>query len=214
MNAKTEKDSLVKHWRKTHLVNDERVISAFLKVPRESFVLPEFRSDAYHDHPLPTLKNQTISQPTTVMMMTDHAKVSEGMKVLEVGAGSGYQAAILSTLVGPKGKVITVDIDKDLTIFAHKNLKNYKNVTVILAKEDSIGYSNRAPYDRIIVTAALPRLPNELLSQLKDGGVMVLPVGTEYLQEILVVEKIRNTLVNIVRLGSFQFVPVKGKFGF
>ncbi len=212
MNSR--KEALLRHWTKEQVITDQHVLNAFKKVPREKFVLPKYKDEAYHDYPLPIPAEQTISQPTTVLIMTENLRVEKGQKILEVGTGSGYQAALLSVLVGNKGKIITTEVVPELFEFALKNLKSYKNVQIMKVTQESLGYKKEAPYDRIIVTAALPEIPQTLYEQLKEGGIIVAPVGSEYSQELFAVEKIRKSLVNMKRLGMFQFVPVRGRYGF
>jgi len=161
----------------------KKVIAAFKKIPREEFVLPEWRAEAYEDMPLPILSGQTISQPTTVVLMLDALELKTGMKVLEIGAGSGYNAALLSKLAK---KVYSIERIKELAEFAKKSLKKIgiKNVKVIHA-DGKKGYVKEAPYDRIIVTAAREKIPPALLKQLKDKGVLLMPVGPAYGQELI-----------------------------
>lgn len=207
------KDNLVQYWEKSGLIKDKRVIEAFKDVPREKFILKEHSNEAYGDYPLPIFDNQTISQPTTVMIMTQALEVKPGNKVLEIGTGSGYQAAILSKLVGSKGVVVTTEIRERLVDFAKKNLEavGIKNVYVMHA-DGSKGYEKEAPYDRIIVTAAAPAPPDVLVRQLKVGGILLIPVGSFYVQEML---KIRKTKKGLEKesLGTFRFVPLQGEHG-
>ena len=202
------KGMLIEKWKALGLA-DEKLLTAFRNVPRELFVLERFVSEAYGDYPLPILSGQTISQPTTVMVMTAALELKPGYKVLEVGSGSGYQAAIIAELVKPEGKVITVDVIKGLVDFAANNLKkaNIKNVEVI-HYNGSTGYSKEAPYDRIIVTAAAPTIPKPLLAQLKVGGILVIPVGPSYTQELLKIRKTAKDKFDIKNLGDFVFVPL------
>jgi protein-L-isoaspartate(D-aspartate) O-methyltransferase len=206
-----EKEFLAKQWSS---FIDKRVIDAFMKVKRENFVLKEFLQYSYEDAPLPILDEQTISQPTTVMMMTNALEVKEGQKILEVGAGSGYQAAILAELVGEKGKVITTDIIAEVCEFARENIRNagIKN-TEVICYDGSTGYEKEAPYNRIIVTAACPRIPQPLIEQLKLEGIIVAPVATMFGQEMLKVRKHEASL-ETKSLGYFAFVPLTGKYGF
>ncbi len=205
-----QKEALIDYWIKSGLVTNKRVIDAFRAVPRELFVLEEYKDSAYEDIALPIMANQTISQPTTVMIMTQALGVEEGQKVLEVGTGSGYQAAILSRLVGKKGVIYTTELIEELAGFAKKNLEEagIKNVR-ILKTDGSMGYKPKAPYDRIIVTAASPDVPKALVLQLKKNGMLVIPVGSLYAQKMLKVWKNGKT----EDLGEFQFVPLKGKYG-
>jgi protein-L-isoaspartate(D-aspartate) O-methyltransferase len=196
------KEALLTYWKISGLVKSKRVLDALAKVPRENFVLEKYREFAYLDEPLPLLAGQTISQPTTVAIMTDSLNVKPGQKVLEVGTGSGYQAAILAELVGPKGKVFTVERIKALVQFAKKNLKRYKNVKVIYA-DGTKGYKRAAPYDRIIVTACAAQLPDILFAQLKEKGIMVIPIEDKMYR----ITKIRGK-PKFEDLGWFVFVPL------
>ncbi len=201
---------LAKMWRENGTVKDNAIIDAFLSVPRELFILPEYAADAYSDYPLPILAGQTISQPTTVMIMTQALAPKKGDKILEVGTGSGYQAAILSKIVGTKGKIISTEIIPQLFEFARRNLTKagIKNVELVLG-DGGRGYAEQAPYDKIIVTAASLKIPPKLIEQLKEGGVMVIPVG-EYSQRMLRCIKKNNTLVE-ESIGDFLFVPLTGE---
>lgn len=204
-NNMMSKDILIDNWR-IHFNFSEESIRAFKDVPRENFVVPEFKHRAYDDIALPTLKDQTISQPTTVMIMTNALEVKTKQKILEIGTGSGYQTAILSKLVGPKGRVYTVEIVPELIKFASKNLQSYSNIKII--KPRTLGYKKEAPYDRVIVTAAAKEIPYELFEQLKPKGIMVIPVGPENnAQSLLKIKK--NKELNIENLGDFIFVPLK-----
>ncbi len=206
------KEALAKMWLSEGTVRDNAIIDAFLSVPRELFVPKEYERDAYADYPLPIPAGQTISQPTTVMMMTQALEPRKGDKILEVGSGSGYQAAILARIVG-SGKVITTEIISGLVVFAKGNLERagIRNVEVIGA-DGSKGYSPEAPYDKIIVTAASPRIPRKLVEQLKEGGMIVIPVGPRYSQQIIKGVKKNGRLVK-QSIGDFVFVPLTGEEG-
>ena len=209
-----KKESLVNYWKETDQITDDKVIEAFKVVPRENFILPQHAEHTYSDFPLPIHGGQTISQPTTVMLMTQALDVKEVMKVLEIGAGSGYQAAILSKLVGKKGQVYSVDFVPELVSFAQQNLRKSgcPNVTVSFG-DGSQGFAAKAPYDRIIVTAAAPKIPPPLLEQLKDGGILIIPVNNEFLGQTM--KKITKKGGKIIEeeLGYFQFVPLRGRYG-
>lgn len=209
-----QNEKLVKHLISSGVLKTPRIIEAFLNVPRHLFVPPEQLPYAYHDVALPTYKGQTISQPYTVAFMTELLEPREGDKILEVGAGSGWQAAILGYVVGSKGKVITIEIDEDLVEFARRNLRKVgiKNVEVVHG-DGSVGYEKEAPYDRIIVTAACPDVPRPLIEQLKVGGRLVAPVGSMFGQRMLLLEKDKDGIRKSFH-GSFVFVPLKGKYGF
>ena len=184
----------------------KKVITAFKQVPRQEFVLPEWKKEAYEDTALPIMAGQTISQPSTVVLMIDALEVSKGMKVLEIGAGSGYNAAILSKIAG---KVYSIERIKELAKFARQNLKKtgIKNVTVINA-DGKKGYAKEAPYDRIIVTAAAEKIPETLLKQLKDGGILLMPVGPEYGQELIRARRKGKDYL-YEKLGGYIFVPLR-----
>ncbi|RMD59913.1 MAG: protein-L-isoaspartate(D-aspartate) O-methyltransferase [Nitrospirae bacterium] len=167
-------------------IKDERVIKAMEETPRHLFVSPDLADRAYEDYPLPIGHGQTISQPYIVAIMTELLRLKGDEKVLEIGTGSGYQAAILSKLAK---EVYTIEIIKDLAESAKERLRllGYKNVHVIWG-DGYKGLIEYAPFDCIIVTAAPPKIPEALIKQLKVGGRMVIPVGTFY-QELVLIEK-------------------------
>jgi protein-L-isoaspartate(D-aspartate) O-methyltransferase len=200
-----DKEILIKELIAGGYLKSKSVIEAFRKIRREDFILEEHKNEAYGNYPLPIGEGQTISQPLTVAFMTEALGVKKGQKILEIGAGSGYQAAILSEIAGD-GRIITVEINEKVFEFAKKNLKNFKNVTVIHG-DGSMGYEKEAPYDRIIVTASAPEVPGMLTGQLKKGGKLVVPVGNE----MILLEK--NDRIKKTMLGYFSFVPLLGKFG-
>lgn len=206
---------LIDYWKRSGTIKDKKLLKAFEEVPRELFIRKGFEEEAYFDNPLPIGKGQTISQPSTVMIMTQALELKEGQKVLEVGAGSGWQAAIIAKLVGQKGKVITTEIIPELAEFAKDNIKKakIKNVKVI-NYDGSQGYKKEAPYDRCIITAACPRIPPPIIGQLKEGGILVAPISSLVFGQDMI--KLRKTSSGIEQesLGSFVFVPLKGKYGF
>jgi len=189
-------------------VRDKRVLEAMAAVPREQFVPPEYREVAYEDRPLPIGFGQTISQPLIIAMMTEALELTGSERVLEVGTGSGYQAGILAKLAG---FVVTTERIPELARKARDLLLKlgYHNVEVQVSGE-RLGWPSEAPYDAIIVTAAAPKVPPELLAQLKTGGRMVIPIGSLYLQELYKLTKgsKRNTVRN---LGGCRFVPLIAK---
>ncbi len=204
-------DKLLNYWRSDKIITDNKILRAFKSVDRRKFVPSYLRLYAYDDKPLPIGEGQTISQPTTVAIMVQALEPKPGDKILEVGAGSGYVAAILSKCVGKMGKVITIEYLKSIYKMAKNNLKKYSNVEVVLG-DGSKGYEKEAPYDRIIVSAASPTIPKPLLSQLRDGGTMVIPVG-EFIQEMYKITK-KDGKIKKEGLGEFRFVELKGEFGF
>lgn len=189
-------------------IEDERVLAAMARVPRELFVPEEERHLAYEDRPLPIGFEQTISQPFIVAVMTQALGLTGNEKVLEIGAGSGYQAAILAELAR---LVVTVERLPVLAEAASGVLKSlgYANVIVHLAKE-TLGWPDEAPYDAIIATAGAPRVPPDLLAQLAIGGRLVIPVGSRFTQELYKVTRHRrkNTIKD---LGGCRFVSMIGK---
>jgi len=189
-------------------IRDERVLAAMARVPRERFVPPDEQSLAYEDRPLPIGFGQTISQPFIIALMTAELMLTGSEKVLEVGTGSGYQAAILAELAQ---LVITTERLPFLAESARSVLDNlgYTNVMVHSA-EETLGWQSEAPYDAIIVTAGAPRVPVDLLAQLAIGGRLVIPVGSRYLQELYKITKRKRK--NIVEnLGGCRFVSLIGK---
>jgi len=209
------KQKLIDYWKRSGTIKDEKLLNAFKEVPRELFIKDDFEEEAYGDYPLPIGSGQTISQPTTVMLMTQALELKQGQKVLEVGAGLGWQAAIIGKIIGNKGKVITTEIIPELAEFAKNNIKKakIKNVEVI-NYDGSQGYKKEAPYDRCIITAACPKIPPPLINQLKTGGILVAPVGSLVFGQDMV--KLRKIKAGIEKesLGSFVFVPLKGKYGY
>jgi len=189
-------------------IRDERVLAAMARVPRERFVPPGGQHLAYEDMPLPIGLEQTISQPYIVALMTEALELTGSEKVLEVGTGSGYQAAILAKLAQ---RVITTERLPALAKAARKVLSSlgYTNIEVHVAKE-TLGWQREAPYDAIMVTAGAPRVPVDLLAQLAVGGRLVIPVGSRYVQELYKITKRRRK--NIVQnLGGCRFVSLIGK---
>ena len=209
-----QKISLVDFWRQEYHFG-ERELKAFSSINRELFIPQGLRDVAYEDRPLPLLRGKTISQPTTVMIMTAALEVQEGDKVFEVGSGSGYQAAILSKLVGKKGKVYSMEVIPELIEFATQNLKKaaIKNVEIIEG-DGSKGLENEGPFDRIIITAACKEFPEPLIEQLKPEGLILGPVGDEQEQEMVVGMKEKDGRLSLHFLGQFTFTPMYGKYGF
>ncbi len=194
-------------------ISSETVIRAMEQVPRERFVPQDSRHMAYLDLPLSIGEGQTISQPYIVAMMTEAMELSGGDRVLEIGTGSGYQTAILSALT-PRGRVVSMERVPALMQQARQRLEElgYRNVEVQLAGS-SLGCPSKGPYDAIIVTAAAPRLPKSLISQLAIGGRLVIPVGTLSQQELVQARRTDEGL-SLRVLGPCRFVPLLGAEAF
>lgn len=205
------KQDLFRHLRRN--IRSQSVLNAMERVPRECFVPPEGRHLAYLDIPLSIGEGQTISQPFIVALMTEALELRGYEHVLEVGTGSGYQAAVLSLLV-PRGEVISVERVPLLAENARAVLQklHYDNVTVELAGP-TLGAPHHAPFDAIIVTAASPQVPDSLVSQLAVGGRLVIPVGSREDQELMKVIR-TDEGVSIRWLGPCRFVPLIGEEAF
>ena len=186
-------------------IDDSRTLRAMAKVPREKFVAKELQARAYEDRPLPIGYGQTISQPFIVAFMTQELKPKPTDHILEVGTGSGYQAAVLAELVA---EVYTIEIVKPLAESAEVRLRElgYKNVHV-KAGDGYKGWREHAPFDAIIVTAAPDHVPQPLVEQLKEGGRMIIPVGKTFAQELYLLEK-RGGVVKQTAVIPVKFVPL------
>jgi protein-L-isoaspartate(D-aspartate) O-methyltransferase len=189
-------------------IKDKRVLAAMRSIPRELFVPSESRHSAYEDRPLPIGCDQTISQPFIIALMTEALELTGKEKVLEVGTGSGYQAAILAKLAR---SVVTTERVPALAETARRVLDKlgYTNIEVHLA-EETLGWQRGAPYDAIMVTAAAPKVPSDLLAQLRMGGRLVIPVGSRYIQELYKITKGRKKM-EVQNLGGCRFVSLIGK---
>jgi protein-L-isoaspartate(D-aspartate) O-methyltransferase len=197
------RDRLVESLRRD--IRDERVLSAFARVPRERFVPLELVDQAYEDRALPIGEGQTISQPTMVAIMLEALELAGDERVLEVGTGSGYQAALLSLLAR---EVITVERIPELAATAANRLQmlGYDNVRVVVAGQE-LGWPEGAPYDGIVVAAGAPEPPPSLVEQLAPGGRLVVPAGAMRAQQLVRVTK-REFGVTLERLGACRFVPL------
>ncbi len=191
-------------------VRDPRVLDAMLRVPRHEFVTEDFVSGAYADQPLPIGEGQTISQPFMVGAMTQALELEGEERVLEIGTGSGYQAAVLALLAR---EVHSVESVATLAAIARERLSRlgYKNVHVHTG-DGTLGWPTAAPYDAIVVTAAAPHVPSPLVEQLAEGGRMVIPVGPPTEQELLLVRKIKGRTTSET-LHYCRFVPLLGRHG-
>lgn len=204
------RERLVETQLKPRGIDGLLVLGAFLEVPRHEFVPKELWAEAYADYPLPMGDGQTISQPYIVALMTQAAQLKKEDKVLEIGTGSGYQAAILSKICQ---EVYSIERIESLAQKARETLERlgYKNIKVKVG-DGSKGWQEFAPFDAIIVTAASPSVPKTLVEQLKEGGRLVIPLGNLYLQELFRFTKKGNRLEE-ENLGGVRFVPLIGEEG-
>ncbi|MDH7515212.1 MAG: protein-L-isoaspartate(D-aspartate) O-methyltransferase [Bacteroidota bacterium] len=208
MHFDEERAELVRQLR-ARGITDESVLKAIGDVPRHVFVPEIWLSRAYDDCALPIACGQTISQPYTVAFMTQLLTVVPGHKVLEIGTGSGYQAAVLAEM---GARVFTIEWHPELLEQARRTLDLLGYNVASKAGDGSVGWSEFAPYDRIIVTAGAPEVPPSLVRQLADGGVLVAPVGTQQVQAMVRLHK-RGASVTATRYEGFKFVPLVGKEG-
>lgn len=188
-------------------ITDANVLTAMGKVERHLFVDPMFVNRAYEDNALPIGSEQTISQPYTVAFMTQALKPVKGMKVLELGTGSGYQSAVLATI---GCRVFTIERHLSLLISARKMFDAQHLKIASKGGDGSIGWSEHAPYDGIIVTAGSPAIPDPLVNQLVEGGRIVIPVGDRDSQQLIIGTKLKDSLLKEIVEG-FKFVPLIGK---
>ncbi len=192
-------------------IKNPRVLDAFKKIERHKFVSQEFAASAYADFPVPIGEGQTISQPYIVALMTEYLDLTGSERVLEIGTGSGYQAAILAELAK---EVYTVERVESLAKQA-ENLLNelgYKNIK-IKTGDGTLGWPEQAPFDRIIITAASPAIPPPLSEQLKEGGKLILPLGEVFSQVLTLAEK-KQGVLQYQGICGCMFVPLVGKYGF
>lgn len=204
-------NDLIVYLKNLKFLTDDCVESALRNIPRHEFVPESELEYAYANEPLSIMKKQTISQPGVVTRMTEWLDVKNDQNILEIGTGSGWQSAILSYLVG-SGTVYSIERHPELVKFAQENLKklNIDNVHVILG-DGTLGYSQKSPYDRIIVTAACNKIPLSLLDQLSENGLIIAPVGDSS-QSLVLLQKTSKGMVEIKKQSKYVFVPLVGKF--
>ncbi|WP_048190125.1 protein-L-isoaspartate O-methyltransferase [Methanobacterium sp. SMA-27] len=210
------REQLVSNLSDRGYINSEIVKDAMIKVPREEFMTPETKSYAYLDRPIPLKNGQTISAPHMVAIICEKLGLQKGMKVLEIGTGFGYNAAVVAEIIGPEGHVYTIERIETLKNTAEQNLNRTgysKNVTVILG-DGTNGYNEQAPYDRIYATASAPKIPEPLKKQLKIGGRLITPIGRDTsVQELLCLTRINENEYKSHNLGGVVFVPMIGEHG-
>jgi len=211
---------LVDSLRREGIIRSEAVERAMLKVPREMFLPPSLRDEAYLDTPLPIGCAQTISAPHMCAILCEHLELREGQRVLEVGTGSGYQAALLAEIVAPSnsnqpGHVYSLEVIQQLVSFSTENLERtgYLDRVTVIHADGSLGYREKQPYDRVVVTAASPVVPSPLVEQLREGGRLLIPLERGFfMQELYLVEKKKGKEVRTA-LMPVAFVPLRGQYG-
>ncbi len=206
-----EREKLLADLESGGYLNDPRLEEAMLEVPRHVFVPKELRDAAYEDRPLPIGFGQTVSAPHMVAMMSTALQLTGGEKVLEVGTGVGYHAAIVRHLVGPKGRVISVEFLPELVQLAKKNLRAAKSKVEVHEGDGFNGWPEEAPYDAVYVTCAIPDIPEALVDQLKEGGHFIAPVGITRCQ-LMAGRKVDGEL-ELDDLGPCLFVNAQGELG-
>jgi protein-L-isoaspartate(D-aspartate) O-methyltransferase len=215
MNFSEKRMKMVDYLISEGRIYSEPVISAMREVPREVFVPKAQKSLSYKDTPLTIGEGQTISAPHMVGIMLEALDLLPGQKVLEVGAGSGYHAAVVGSMIKPSGHLYTIERISKLAVRARDNIKKTgldKYITIIEG-DGSVGLEKNAPYDRIFVTCASPGVPPPLRDQLKEGGKLLIPSGSSYVSDLLLITKTGDKFKE-ENLGGCAFVPLIGEYGF
>ncbi len=222
MNYKEKRKKLVESLIERKILTDQRVIDAMLRVPREEFLPEKARPSAYIDSPLSIGSDQTISAPHMNAMMCEILELEEGDKILEVGTGSGYHAALCAEIISTKknknpGHIYSIERYKELADRARENIKKtgYNERVTVIFGDGTLGYPEEAPYDKILVTAASPnKIPPPLKNQLKIGGILCIPAGTKnYIQNLYKIRKLEGEF-KTKTITSVRFVPLIGHYGF
>jgi protein-L-isoaspartate(D-aspartate) O-methyltransferase len=210
MNFQKARDRMVEAQLVGRGIRNPRVLEALRRVPRHLFVEEALKEQAYSDYPLPIGDKQTISQPYIVALMSEALELQGDEKLLEIGTGSGYQAAVLAELAG---RVFSIERFPALAYRANQTLQKlgYQNILIRVA-DGSLGWPDEAPFDGIMATAGTPRIPQPLVDQLKVGGRLVLPVGDRLSQELVLVERTAEGIQK-TNLGGVRFVDLVGKWG-
>jgi protein-L-isoaspartate(D-aspartate) O-methyltransferase len=211
-DSAAEREAMVERQLKRRGIDDRAIVDAFLAVPREAFVGPEFAHLAYGDHPLPIEAGQTISQPYIVALMIQAAGIARGDTVLEVGAGSGYAAAVIGRIAS---RVIAIERQHDLVEVARERLERlgYTNVEVVEG-DGTRGWPAEAPYDAILASASGSHVPHALLAQLAPGGRIVMPIGEPgWVQQLVKATRRADGVIERQTLGDVRFVPLIGEEG-
>ncbi|MFP4000300.1 MAG: protein-L-isoaspartate O-methyltransferase [Thermoplasmata archaeon] len=212
---KKKRNNLIDGLIRRGYVESDKVEKAMRKVPRHEFVPENIRDRAYVDTPQPIGEGQTISAPHMVAMMVENLDLDRGQKVLEVGGGLGYHAAVIAEVVGYEGEVYSLEYKTSLAKSAKKRVKKigYQNIEIIKG-DGSSGYEKKAPYDRISVACGAPEIPPPLMKQLLVGGKILIPIGSKFFQKLIKATKIEEGKIEKSNLGGVRFVPLKGAYGF
>lgn len=215
MDFELERKKLINSLRRRNYITKPEVISAMMRVPRHYFVPGDIVQFAYHDSPQQIGAGQTISAPHMVGIMAEKLDLKPGHKVLEIGGGCGYHAAVVAEIVKPQGHVYSVELIEVLATMARENIKKcgLENMVTVIHGDGGLGLPQYAPYDRIYVTAASPNVPPPLLEQLKDKGKLLVPSGGRHFQTLIFCEKKGNKVIR-KDYGGCVFVPLRGKYGF
>ena len=198
------KEELLQNLKRQGFV--DKIIQAFSKVRREDFIKLDLQKFAYENIALPINDGETISQPSTIAFMLSLLKVHENQKIMEIGSGCGYVLALISEIVGKNGRVSGVEISHKLAEKSKQTLKNYKNIS-IFNKNGREGLPRQAPFDRILISAALEKIPDIVLNQLKEDGIIVAPIGDASMQTLISMQKHENNFFVLKRIPGFLFVP-------
>jgi protein-L-isoaspartate(D-aspartate) O-methyltransferase len=209
-----ERNRLVDDLKRRGYVTSKLVEDAMRRVPREEFLPVELREEAYIDSPLPIGEGQTISAPHMVAIMAENLDLKPGLKILEVGTGSGYHAAICADVIAPNGHIYSMERITSLASSAEDNLKRtgYARLVTVILGDGSKGLPDHAPYDRIFVAAGAPDVPSPLTAQLANGGKLLVPVGSRWYQDLIRVTR-KGAKLEKENLGGCIFVPLVGEYG-
>ena len=207
------RNKMVSYLEKINYIKSESVKNAFLKVDRSNFIPEDLKDEAYKDTPLSIGWGQTISAPSMIALMLEVSELKYEIKTLEIGTGSGYNAALITEICGEEN-VVTIERIPEVYQFGTENLKRAGYHVKIVLGDGTKGFEEDAPYDRIIATAAAPEIPKSWKDQLKEGGMIIAPVGKErYYQELLVLKKNRDGTFDTNKYGGCIFVPLVGENG-
>jgi protein-L-isoaspartate(D-aspartate) O-methyltransferase len=215
LDFELERKRLVESLIRRGYISKPEVISAMMKIPRHLFVPKSIEGMAYHDCPQSIGEGQTISAPHMVGIMAEKLDLEKGQKVLEIGGGSGYHAAVVAEIVGKEGHIYSIEYVEGLVNRCRENIKKcgLSDIVTISHGDGSLGLKEQAPFDRIFVTCASPDIPQPLLDQLKDRGKLLIPVGSRYYQTLIYCERKGEKIIR-KDYGGCVFVPLRGEYGF